>query len=142
MPPHKPRGQPELRTHRPYLVLEERPQRLHELKLQIIGQSADVVMTFDIAGALPPAGFNNVGIEGALHQKFNFASLADHLAGCCFESPDELSADDLALLLRISNPGERREESRGGIDDLEVDPSRGHVVALDLLALTFATQTR
>ena len=90
---------------------------------------------------LTTAGLNHVGIEGALHQKFNLACLADHLAGRRLESPDELSADDLALLLRICHSGQRGEELRRRVDNLEVDTGRGHVVPFDLLGFPLPQQT-
>ena len=50
------------------------------------------------------------------------------------EGPDELAADDLALLLGVGDPGQRGEEPLGGVDDVQRDPGRGDEVPLDLLA--------
>ena len=44
-------GRPELLAHRAHLVLEEQPERLHELELQILGQPTDVVVRLDVGGA-------------------------------------------------------------------------------------------
>ena len=44
VPPHDLGGQPELLADQPDLVLEQRPQRLDELELQVLGQPADVVV--------------------------------------------------------------------------------------------------
>ena len=54
---------------------------------------------------------------------------------------DELAADDLALALRVGDPGQRVEEPLGGIDRHQLDAGRGHVVPLDLLALARPQQT-
>jgi hypothetical protein len=59
----------------------------------------------------------------------------DHLARRLLEHPDELAADDLALLLGIGDAGERIEEPLPGIDHLQLRAGRGDEVALDLLGL-------
>ena len=56
------------------------------------------------------------------------------------EDPDELAADDLALLLGVGDPGERVEEPLLGVDDLQLDAGGGDEVALDLLGLALAHQ--
>ena len=56
------------------------------------------------------------------------------------EDPDELAADDLALLLRVDDAVERLEELLLGVHDLELDAGGGHEVALDLLGLALAHQ--
>ena len=47
-------GQPELAPDRADLVLEQRPQRLDEFELQVVGQTADVVVALDVGRAVPP----------------------------------------------------------------------------------------
>ena len=59
----------------------------------------------------------------------------DDVARRLLEDPDELAADDLALLLGVRHPGQRRQEPLPGVDDDEVDPGRRHEVLLDLLGL-------
>ena len=110
MPPDDSRRQAQLGTHGPHLVLEERAQRLDELELQVFGQAADVVVTLDVGRTLTATGLDDVGIERALHQELDLAGLTDHLASSRLEGPNELSADDLALLLRIGHASERGEE--------------------------------
>ena len=43
--------QAELLADRAHLVLEQRPQRLDQLELQVVGQPADVVVALDVRGA-------------------------------------------------------------------------------------------
>ena len=66
--------------------------------------------------------------------------VADDLGLGGLEDPDELAADDLALLLRVGDAGERVEEPLRGVDDVQRDPGRGDEVALDLLGLALAQQ--
>jgi hypothetical protein len=104
MPPDDSGRQAELRSDRTHLVLEQRAQRLHQLELQIVGQSADIVMALDIGGTLTATGLNNVRIQRSLYQELNLTGLADHLAGSSLERPNAQPTDDLALLLGINGP--------------------------------------
>jgi hypothetical protein len=65
---------------------------------------------------------------------------ADDVARGLLEHPDELAADDLALLLGVGDAGERVEEAVPGIDDDEVDAGGRDEVLLDLLRLARAQQ--
>ena len=62
-------GQAELGADRAHLVLEQRPQRLDELELQVLGQPADVVVGLDRRRAGAAAGLDHVGVERALHEE-------------------------------------------------------------------------
>src|SRR5690606_14544789 len=76
--------------------------------------------------------------EGALDEEAHLlvvAGLGDDLPCGLLEGADELPADDLALLLRVGDPGERGEELVGRVDDLEVDAGGGDEVLLHLLRL-------
>ena len=70
----------------------------------------------DVGGAGAAAGLDDVGVERALHEELD--RLARRAAAsptisrsACLEDPDELAADDLALLLGVGDPGERVEEA-------------------------------
>ena len=140
------RRQAELLADQPDLVLEQRAQRLDQLELEVVGQAADVVVGLDVRGARSPAGLDDVGVERALHEEGDLVAVVagtaspEDLGLGGLEDPDELAADDLALLLRVGDPGERLEELLLGVDDLELDAGRGHEVALDLLGLALAHQ--
>ena len=69
------------------------------------------------------------------------SGLGDHLGGGVLEDADELAADDLALLFRVGDAGERIEKAPLGVDDLQPDARRRHEVLLDLLGLARAEQT-
>ena len=58
-----------------------------------------------------------------------------HLGGGRLEHPDELPADDLALLLRVGDVGQRGQEPVGGVHGVQIDPGGRHEVPLDLLPL-------
>ena len=78
------------------------------------------------AAPLAAAGLDDVGVERALDEELDGlavrARVGDDLARGRLEHPDELAADDLALLLRVGHPGQRVEEPVGGVDDLERHP--------------------
>ena len=118
-------------THHADLVLIQELQGLHQFKLQILRQTAHVVV------GLHRAALQNVGVNGALGQKLN----AVQLAGLFLEDPDELGADDLALLLRFGHTGKLVQKTvhRVHIDEIGVhfvpeDPD-------DLLGLALAQET-
>ncbi len=110
-------GQAELAAHRAHLVLEQQPQRLDEFELQVTGQPADVVVALDVRGARTAAGFDHVGIQRALHQELNLRPAVPHdVSHRTLERADELTADDLALALRVGHPGQRLEEPVRDVD--------------------------
>ncbi len=115
-------GQAELLADQADLVLEQGAQRLDELELQVLGQAADVVVGLDVGGARAAAGLDDVGVERALDEELDLLALlgrlADDLGLGGLEDPDELAADDLALLLGVGDAGERVEEALGGVDDV------------------------
>ena len=61
-----------------------------------------------------------------------------YLARGLLERPDELPPDDLALLLRVGDAGQRAEEAVGGVDDLERHAGGRDEVLLHLLSLARA----
>ena len=67
--PDEPLGQAELGADRADLVLEQRPQRLHELELEVVGQPADVVVGLDRRRAGAAARLDHVGVERALDEE-------------------------------------------------------------------------
>ena len=96
------------------LVLEQRAQRLDQLELQVVGQAADVVVALDVRGArcrrrtrrrpgraCPAPGTRRLTVRPAS---------ATTSRGRLLEDPDELAADDLALLLGVGDPGQRGQE--------------------------------
>ena len=88
------------------LVLEQCAQRLDELEVHVVGQSADVVVALDVR-VVAAARLHDVGIERSLYQE---ARVAEILRGF-FEHTDEELADDLALAFRVDDVVERVEET-------------------------------
>ena len=64
---------------------------------------------------------DDVGIERALGQEVDRAALRQR-RGLLLEDPDELVADDLALLLRVLDPGQAAQEPLARVDHLEPHP--------------------
>ena len=96
-----------------HFVLEQLAQRLHELELHAFRQAADVVMALD--GGRRTAHrhrFDDIRVERALRQEVEFAERLRLVV----EDVDERGANDLALLLGVSDAGEPREEDVGRID--------------------------
>ena len=114
--------QAQLQPDRADLVLEQVAQRLDELEAQVGRQPADVVMGLDLLGGLRlgRGALDDVGVERALGQEVDAAGLALDLGGLLLEHPDELVADDLALLLRVLDPGQAGEEALARVDHHEV----------------------
>ena len=133
-------GHAELEADLAHLVLEQHPQRLDQLELQVVRQAADVVVALDVRRAGAAAGLDHVGVERALHEELDRVPLgvggADDVARRLLEDADELAADDLALLLGVGDPVERGEELLAGVDDDQVDAGRRDELLLDLLGLT------
>ena len=134
-------GRPELEADLAHLVLEQRPQRLDERELQVVGQPADVVVALDVGRAGAAAGLDDVGVERALHEELDrLARRPDDRARLGLEDADELAADRLALGLRVGDAGERVEEAVGGVGDPQLHAGGGDEVLLDLLGLALAQQ--
>ena len=81
VPPDHFLGKPELGPHAPHLVFEERTQRLNQGELEVVGQTADIVMRLDVGRAGAPTGFDDVGIERALNEEFNIVFGIDLSSG-------------------------------------------------------------
>ena len=92
----------------------------------------------------PAAGFHHVRVEGALDEEAHrvpvSARLGRDLPLGLLERADELAPDDLAFLLRVGHPGQRRDELRCCVHDLQVNSGGSHEVLLDLLGLARAKQ--
>src|SRR5690606_40855498 len=95
--------QAELLAERADLVLEQAPQRLDQLELEVVREAADVVVRLDVGRAGAAARLDDVGVEGALDEELDRFSVRpggaragalDDLAGGLLEHPDELPADD------------------------------------------------
>ena len=78
------------------LVLEQVTQRLDDfLKVNIVGQTADVVVALDCGRFAAQAGLDHVGVNRALCQKIHSTDLFSLI----LKDANELLADDLALAL-------------------------------------------
>ena len=127
---HQVLGQAQLPAQLADLVLEQQTQGLNDLlKVHIVRQAAHVVVALDDSG-IAGAGFNHVGIDGALGQEVHGANLF----GFFFKDADELLANDLALALRLADAGQLGEEAGLRVHPDEVDVPLGegclHLVAL------------
>ena len=114
------------------LVLEQQLDRLYQLELQILGQTADVVMSLYAV-----VRFEDVGIDGSLCEELDAVELSSLL----LKHADELGADDLALFFGLGNACELVEEAIHGVD---IDEVRVHLIAehLDnLLGLALAEES-
>ena len=107
-------GQAHLQADPADLVLEQVAQRFDELEAQVRRQPADVVVGLDLLGGLRfgRGGLDDVRVERALGQEVDPAELG----GLLLEDPDELVADDLALLLRVLDAGQPGQEALARVD--------------------------
>ncbi len=119
-------------------VFEEVAEGFDEVEAEFSGEAADVVVELDVgSGAgVAMAGFDDVGIEGALGEEF---CVGDG-EGFAFEDVDEDFADDFAFLLRVGDVGEGFEEVIGGVDDAEIDFEVIAESGFDGLAFVFSEE--
>ena len=105
-------GKPQCLAYYSDLVLVEELQGLDQLKLQVLGKTAHVVVGFDglLALCLLDA-LKDVGVDGAL------CKIGDtlKLAGLVGKYVYKLCTDDLSLSLGIGNVLEEVEEAIGGV---------------------------
>ena len=78
-------GRPNSRPDCAHLVFEQQPQRLDKGELQIVGQTADIVVALDVRCAGPAAGLHHVGIQRALHQELSVV-VPQRIPHCAFET--------------------------------------------------------
>ena len=118
-------GQAEAATHLAHFILKQLAQGLHKLELKILGKTTHVVVALDLhrnpfarlgvnVGA---SAFDHIGVKRALGQVIE---RSEPLA-LLFEHPDELGADDLALLFRIGDAVQLADEPLASIDVLHMD---------------------
>jgi len=144
LPPDDLRWQPELFPYPPHLVLEQRPQRLDELELEVIGQPAHVMVRLDVRRSGASTGLDHVRVERSLHEELGrlavLSGLSRDLPGRPLERPDELTANDLPLGLRVGDAVQGAQERVGLARHPQPDAGRGDEVLLDLLRLPLAQQ--
>ena len=100
------------------LVLKEVTQRLDDLlEIDVIRQTAYVVVRLDDGAFAAEAAFHDVGVDGALREKIDGANLLCFF----FKDADELFADDLALFLRLRYAGELIVEALASVDADEIE---------------------
>src|SRR4029079_7205687 len=115
--PDHPVGEAELGGDGADLVLEQHPQRLDEVEVEIVREAADVVVGLDRGRAGAPARLDHVGVERSLDEVADVGQLPRFLLA----DPDDLLADDLPLALGFVDAGEAVEETLAGVDVDQLD---------------------
>src|SRR6202011_345386 len=100
-------------------------QRLDELQVHLFREPADVVMALDHrARPFERHAFDDVGIEGSLHEPFRMlaahAAVASDALGFVLEDLHEDTAYRLALSLGVRHAAERGEKALARVDRDEV----------------------
>ena len=117
--PHQLVGDAQLLAYPADFVLEETGQRLDDVQeLDVLGHFDLIVVGLDLVG-VALAGFDAVGVDGALGEEGIVAALAPDLVP---EDLIEFGADDLPLLLRVRNALQAFQEVL-----LAVDPDEVHI---------------
>ena len=99
-------------AHAAHFVLEEHAQRLHDLEVHLLGQTAHVVVALDLGGdAFDARTLDHIRIDGPLGQPAGVF----YFFGVFVKGFDEEAADDLALGFRLRDAGECRQEILGGV---------------------------
>lgn len=141
-------------------TLEQFAKGLDQLELHVLEQTADIVMRLDgRAGALEADALDDIGVKGALQQKFEFAlgllfwqftlvceldllfSLRFQLRSLFLKHINESVADDLALALRVLNAFQSGEEELRRVDNGDVDAEIFGKHLVDLCGLVRAQNT-
>ena len=102
-------GRPELGADGAHLVLEQLAQRLDQVEVEVLRQPADVVVGLDRRRAVARRRPTRSRPSRAFPGRGSSASV--ELRRLLLEHADELLADDPALLLRVDDAGEAREEA-------------------------------
>jgi len=107
-------------------TFEELAEGLDQLESHVLEQAADVVVRLDRrARALEADALDHVRVERALEEPLDLALVRLgrlQLDGLLLEHVDERVPDDLALLLRVLDAFQAREEEIGRVDDGQVHP--------------------
>ena len=105
-------------------TFEELAKRLDQLESHVLEQAADVVVRLDRrTRALEADALDHVRVERPLEQPLDLALVRLgllELGGLLLKHVDERVPDDLALLLRVLDTLEAREEELGRVDDGQV----------------------
>ena len=67
-------GKSEIATNLAHLVLEQRAQGFHQIKLKIIRQPPHVVVALDDGGACTATTFDNIRIQRSLNEILDFGA--------------------------------------------------------------------
>ena len=119
-------------TDNTHLIFIEKLNRLHELKLQILRKTSDIVVRFDTCIA-----FQNIRINSSLSQESDSFQLGSLLG----KDIDKLFTDNMALLLRIADSRQFIEEA---VNRIDIDQIGAKFIAEnldDLLGLSFSEQS-
>src|SRR6185369_2221180 len=107
----------QLSSDQTHFIFEQLAQRLDQLKIHLLRQPTDVVMTLDHRRwTTHRNGFDDIGVQRALHK------IADvtKTPRLFFKDVDEHFADALALLFRIGDASQRFEKSIARANALDV----------------------
>jgi len=128
--------QPELAAERPDLVFEELPDGLDELEVQVLRQSAHVVVTLDGRRRSADGGgaLDHVRVERALCQELDIPQLSRFLG----EYVDKHFADGLALLFGVSDVLESVQEELLGPGHVQINAEDFTEHFLNLFGLAVA----
>ncbi len=115
-------AQTELAAEPAHLVLEQLAQRLDELHVHPLGETAHVVVALDRRRrTLERDRLDHVRVERPLRQEADRTRLALERLGLVLEDADERLADDLPLPLGVGHAVERLEEPLARVDDAHAE---------------------
>ena len=117
------RGRPSARPSSRTSSLNSSRSGSSSFRCSVSGKPADVVVRLDRVrllglGAAPTRSRRDRSCPARATSRFG------ELRRLGLEHLDELAADDLALLLGIGDAGERAEEGRAGVDEIDLDAPR------------------
>ena len=107
--------QAQLKSAGAHLVLEQLAQRLYQSEVQILRKSSHIVVGFYHLGCLGSA-LHDVRVNGSLGQEPD----SFQLSGLLLKHAYKFSADNLALLFRVSHSGQLSKETICGVHIYQV----------------------
>ena len=93
--------QAQLGADRPDLVLEQRAQRFDQFELQVLRQSAHVVVALDVRRALAAAGFDDVRVQRSLHQELDLLAVRGRLGEIASSASSKARMNSRPMILRL-----------------------------------------
>ena len=139
LPPYDLGRQAELLADPAYLVLEQVAQWLDEGELQIVRQSADIVVALDVRRAGSAAGLDHIRVQRPLNEEVDSRAGLAGFSTTSRAAASNTRMNSRPMILRFSSgsitPASARTNRSAASTTFSRTPGGGDVVSLDLFGL-------